>query len=264
MLGHLQHRHVRHAVLLEHGCEHTHNDTVRQYLEHRGVDAGRFGYASVQLDGGLASVRGRVADLFADLAARAGSRGERQPAGAGDLSIALSATGEIDETTAQRLAALTGALAAAGGTVVIPENAALLGSRAFRETVLLEPDAVRPTLGYGDLAEHPGLHVMETPTENQTETLTGLGATGVSLMVFHVGRLPLQAHPMLPLVQVSAHPDVLRRYRADLDLELGAEDDEARLADLIGQVASGEYAPKLFSRGVAEFQLTRGLLGLSM
>ena len=29
-------------------------------------------------------------------------------------------------------------------------------------------------------------------------------------------------------------------------------------------VASGAYVPKLYSRGVTEFQLTRGLLGLSM
>ena len=39
LTGHLAHRSVRHAVLLEHGCEMTHNDAVRNHLAARGVAA---------------------------------------------------------------------------------------------------------------------------------------------------------------------------------------------------------------------------------
>ncbi|MGI9336241.1 MAG: UxaA family hydrolase, partial [Gammaproteobacteria bacterium] len=53
LLGHLRHGSVRRALLLEHGCEKTHNDAVRHYLLDHGEDLSRFGFASVQLDGGI-------------------------------------------------------------------------------------------------------------------------------------------------------------------------------------------------------------------
>jgi altronate dehydratase len=109
---------------------------------------------------------------------------------------------------------------------------------------------------------------METPTENVTETFTGLGATGVDLMLCHTGARPVQAHPMLPLLQISTVADVISRYERDLDLTLDGSADNLRGAEaiynLIAKTASATYQPKLFTRGVTEFQLTRGLLGLSM
>ena len=73
---------------------------------------------------------------------------------------------------------------------------------------------------------------------------------------------------MLPLVQVTAEPDVADVYGSDLDwvlaLEQGIDAIVAELAALVADVASGRYRPTLWSRGVTEFQLTRGRLGLSM
>ena len=60
---------MRHAVLLEHGCEQTHNDAVRRHLAARGLAADRFGWASVQIDGGIARVRAKVAGQFEAMAA---------------------------------------------------------------------------------------------------------------------------------------------------------------------------------------------------
>ena len=109
---------------------------------------------------------------------------------------------------------------------------------------------------------------METPTENAVEAFAGLGAAGVDLMLCHVGRTPLQGHPMLPLVQVTAEADVAQVYGDDLDRVFapghGVEATVAALAALVADVASGRYRPALWSRGVTEFQLTRGRLGLSM
>ena len=100
------------------------------------------------------------------------------------------------------------------------------------------------------------------------EAFTGLGATGVDLMFCHVGQTPLQGHPMLPLVQVTAEPEVAEQYGNDLDRvlapEQGVEETVAALATLIADVASVRYRPALWSRGVTEFQLTRGRLGLSL
>ena len=73
---------------------------------------------------------------------------------------------------------------------------------------------------------------------------------------------------MLPLVQVTAEPGVAAVYGSDLDRvfapDQGSDAIVAELAALVADVASGRYRPALWSRGVTEFQLTRGRLGLSM
>ena len=271
LTGHLAHRSVRHAVLLEHGCEMTHNDAVRNHLAARGVAAERFGWASVQLDGGIASVQEKVTrQLEAMAAARAHETPacERRPVGAAELRLALVADGPLPHAMGQAFGRLAIGLVAAGATVVVPDSQGLLGNDGFRQAVF--PDGAMPaaSLAFGRPAEHAGFHVMETPTENAVEAFAGLGAAGVDLMLCHVGRTPLQGHPMLPLVQVTAEPAVAAVYGSDLDRVLapdrGIDAIVATLAALVADVASGRYRPALWSRGVTEFQLTRGRLGLSM
>ena len=343
--GHLAHRCVRHAVLLEHGCEQTHNDAVRHHLAARGLAADRFGWASVQMDGGIARVRDKVAGQIeamaaaravktggagrvspgpgigtepvghpgeagrsgsghetvdgyvarvggtrrvdpgsevvmarADTGPRAGAGGPRAPGptpgphripvGASEVRIALTADGPLPETAGEAFGRLATGLVAAGATVVVPDNAELLRSDGFRSAVF--PDGAVPevSLGFARPADEAGFHIMETPTGNPVETFTGLGATGVELMLCHVGSNPLQGHPMVPLAQVTADPAVAERYGADLDRLLGPERDiagiVADLAVLVADVASCRCRPTLWSRGITDFQLTRGRLGLSM
>ena len=314
LAGHLSHRSVRHAVLLEHGCEQTHNDAVRHHLAERGLAAERFGWASVQMDGGIASVRAKVARQLeamaaaraaetrsgagaggARTAASAGVRGaggeglaesgaipaqtasgrpmpaaasERTTVGAGEIRVALVANGPLPDAMGEALGRLAAGLVAAGAIVVVPDNAGLLDNGGFRGAMFPDGVAPRASLAFGRPADQAGLHVMETPTENPVETFTGLGATGVDLMLCHIGRIPLQGHPMLPLVQVTADPAVAARYGSDLDRVLASERDPAGIVDalatLVADVASCRRRPKLWSRGVTEFQLTRGRLGLSM
>jgi hypothetical protein len=101
------------------------------------------------------------------------------------------------------------------------------------------------------------------------ETLTGLGATGVQVMLAYVNGPPLQAHPMIPLVQITADKKTAKVFHKDLDqvLEPGNRAPE-QIADevlhLVMDVASRSYQPKLFSQGATDFQVTRGLLGISM
>ena len=70
-VGTLTHPNVRIALNLEHGCEKNHNSALMTTLRKRGEDPGRFGYASVQLDGGLVKVK-KVRNFLLEL-----SRGER-------------------------------------------------------------------------------------------------------------------------------------------------------------------------------------------
>ena len=269
LTGHLAHRSVRHAVLLEHGCEMTHNDAVRNHLAAHGVAAERFGWASVQLDGGIASVQAKVTgQLEAMAAARAAPASERRRVGADEIRVALAAHGPLTQAMGEAFGRLATGLVAAGATVVVPDSEGLLGNDGFRHTVF--PDGVAPpaSLAFGRPAADAGFHIMETPTQNPVEAFTGLGATGVDLMLCHVGQAPLQGHPMLPLLQVTATPEVAAQYGSDLDRvlmpEQGIEERVAALAALIADVASARYRPALWSRGVTEFQLTRGRLGLSM
>ena len=176
--------------------------------------------------------------------------------------------GPLTQAMGEAFGRLATGLVATGATVVVPDSEGLLGNDGFRRTVF--PGGVAPpaSLAFGRPAADAGFHIMETPTQNPVEAFTGLGATGVDLMLCHVGQTPLQGHPMLPLVQVTAEPEVAAHYVSDLDRvlvpEQGIEETVAVLAALIADVASARYRPALWSRGVTEFQLTRGRLGLSM
>ncbi|HEY6712944.1 MAG TPA: UxaA family hydrolase [Rubrobacter sp.] len=266
VLGHLASPTVRFGLLLEHGCEKTHNDYFRNRLEEAGLDPGRFGWASVQLDGGIDSVVAKVEDWFAEILENAGEL-EYESAGPEALRLGLYASGPVSNDVARSLAQITLAVANSGGTVVVPERAAVLSSPVYLEAVLGDRP-VENTLAYGQAVPSgkPGLHVMEAPTDHWVETATGLGATGVEVMLAHVVGHPLQAHRMIPLVQASSDPETLEKYAEDLDVILEEDVSEwtEQMLEAVAAVASREYVPKLFEAGNTDFQFTRGLLGVSM
>jgi altronate dehydratase len=266
VLGHLASPTVRFGLLLEHGCEKTHNDYFRNRLTEAGLDPNRFGWASVQLDGGIDSVVAKVEDWFAEILENAGEL-QYESAGPEALRLGLYASGPVSNEVAQSLAQITLAVANSGGTVVVPERAAVLSSPVYLEAVLGDRP-VENTLAYGQAVPSgkPGLHVMEAPTDHWVETATGLGATGVEVMLAHVVGHPLQAHRMIPLVQASSDPETLEKHTEDLDVILEEDVSEwtKQMLEAVSAAASREYVPKLFEAGNTDFQFTRGLLGVSM
>ena len=251
MIGHLTHPKVALGLLLEHGCEKTHNDHVRHEIQKLGISPERYGWASVQLDGGIDAVIEKVQDWFLETLANKPSV-PVVDAGLEHLCIAVMSTGEVTEEVSESLTQLTHRIVAAGGTVVVPANAVFLGSGTR---------SVPTTLAYGQRVEKAGFHIMETPTDQPTETLTGLGATGVDLALAHIVGAPWQSHVMVPLIQVSTDTTTQSNYGADLDLLTAHVDG---LLALIVEVASRQYTPQLHGKGNTDFQLTRGLLGVSM
>ena len=251
MIGHLTHPKVALGLLLEHGCEKTHNDHVRHEIQKLGISPERYGWASVQLDGGIDAVIEKVEDWFSETLADKPTV-PVVDAGLEHLCVAVMSSGEVTEEVSQSLMQLMHRIVAAGGTVIVPENATFLcyGTRS-----------VPTTLAYGQRVEKAGFHIMETPTDQPTEILTGLGATGVDLALVHIVGAPLQSHVMVPLIQVSTDTATQATYGADLDLATADIDD---LLALIVEVASRQYTPKLHDQGNTDFQLTRGLLGISM
>ncbi len=264
MLGHLSHPLVRFGLLLEHGCEITHNDYMSHELERMGLDPTRFGWASVQMDGGIEKVKKKVQTWF-EIAEAANPTPGRERASLEALRIGILSTGPLSTAAAHNLIRLTQSLVDAGATVLIPESSTLLSSSAHLAT-LLGSDRFQASIAYGQRPQIPGLHVMECPTDHWVETLTGLGATGIEVMLAHVADHPQQTHPMVPMLQVAESGGVGERFRRDLDLVLegDSEDWMDQLLQLILEVASGRYVPVLHAQGNADFQITRGLLGVSM
>ncbi len=263
MMGYAAHPLARRVLLLEHGCEKTHNDYMRNGLEEWGLDPADFGWASVQLDGGIVKALDKVEAWFRQTLAglEAPVAVER---GFAALRLGLQATGVLGADAARSFAQLTRWVVTAGGTVVVPHNATLLRESAYLESVLIQPSDAA-TLPYGEAAAEPGFYIMETPTDHWVETATGLGATGVDLILAHTGEHPLQGHPLLPVVQVSANPAVAARYGDDIDWALtGTTDDwAAQLAALLVRVARRDHLPGALQQRNLDFQLTRGLLGVS-
>ncbi|MBT3343116.1 MAG: altronate hydrolase [Gemmatimonadetes bacterium] len=260
LIGYLTHPSVEQALLIEHGCEKTHNDYMRACFEAAGVDGSQFGYASVQLDGGIDRSLQVVDDWFAQVSPVVSM------ATVTDLSrlrLGLLSGGELSDVAARAVARVTAWIVGAGGTVVTPEADPLLSAQGFIDYLGLEA-APSPTLAHGQIAA-AGFHVMEAPGKIWTESVTGLGATGVDVMLAHVGEHPLPGHPMIPLLQWTSSPQVASLFSDDLDAQTEGDgaDWPEQLVRLIEAMSRQEVMP-LSLRGNADFQITRGPLGVSM
>jgi len=260
--GYLTHPNVAAALLLEHGCEKVPNDVMRHHLAAAGVDPARFGWASVQLDGGIERALGRVEAWFEERLATAPAAADPLPRGAPNL--ALLSAGPVDEPSSLAFAAVARAVLAAGGSVLLPEGDPLLAAGAFR-TALLGDATPRATLAYGEPLAAPGLHVVATETDHWVENLTGLCACGAHVAAGLVRDHARQGHPMIPVIQFAAADQRGTVVAEDIDAFLPAEPSAAAalLAEWIGAAASGERQVAAQRNGAVDFQLTRGLLGLT-
>ena len=81
-----------------------------------------------------------------------------------------------------------------------------------------------------------------------------------------MGEHPRQGHAMIRTLQVSGADAVIELDGDDLDAQLKGDEGDwgQQLLDLVIQVASRRRRPRLWERGVTDFQITGGLLGVSM
>ncbi len=265
MTSYLAHPNVALALLLEHGCEKTHNDYFRSRLVEEGLDPSRFGWASIQLDGGIEATTERVRDWFEtkSLTMPAPTRVE---AGLGDLTVALDARGPLSVDSARALAEVGGWVVGQGGSVLLASTGALLAEPAFREHAFGSPDDAPITLAHGQRATKPGWHVMRMPGTDWTEAGSGLGAGGAQLLLVHVAGGSVSGQRLLPVVQLTSDPDTQARFAADLDGTVQGGHDEQALGfgGALVDVAAGHHVPRVLETGNVGFQVTRGRLGTSM
>jgi altronate dehydratase len=268
MLGYASHPLVRHCLLLEHGCEKTHNAYWRQQMARAGIDPQPFGWASIQLDGGIQAVMRKMSTWFADRALEADVP-VRVQANASAIRLGLMTNGRVSEMAAATLARLVQWLVTAGGTVVLPTQDSLLYQIAFLRPLGL-PSAPSPSLAFAQRPTQAGCHIMQTPSAHWTETLTGLGATGVEVVLALLGSQveaasgsPLPGHPLIPLLRVAEEP-----IGQLADLDAGLVGDEAlwagQLLELVQLTLSQTIIPITNRLGNTDFQITRGVSGVSL
>jgi altronate dehydratase len=261
--GYLLHPNVAAALLLEHGCEKITNDVMRCELEKTGVAAPRFGWASVQLDGGIAKVLDNIERWFAEKLA-ALSAATLVPTDLGALNVGLMTDAPVSVPTAAALASVIGAIVERGGSVLLPESDALLASPSFRREAFgsIVP---HPTLAYGQALARPGLHIVASETDHWVENLTGLGGCGAHLALTIVSGHTRQGHPLLPVIQVaeSSQRSVFTPGDVDLFLTGDPTEDSSAIEELLVAVAELKQTPVVNAQGLVDFQFTRGLLGVT-
>ena len=254
MLGYMTHPTVGACLLLEHGCEKTHNAYWRQQLIQSNLDPQQFGWVSIQLDGGIEK---SIAKCVAWFSQQKGQSRQHFP-----LKIGLVTDDQQAHALGPDLGQWVLRLLETGGSVILPEGDPIIQTPSFSD-ILWGDTAVSPTLQTAQKIGQPGLHIMDRASHNWTETLTGLGATGIHL-ILSFSNQPRNGHPLIPVLQIGYADQ--RTSTSDLDwiLEENSSKWEGQLASLIKKTVSGQYIPEAQRQQNVDFQITRGLLGISV
>ena len=240
------------VLLLEHGCEKTHNDAIRNFLGSHDIDHTAMGFASIQLDGGIERVTEKVMDWFASSPASGEPRGST-------LCLGLTAQGDVSPETTTALAAVAASIVAAGCSVILPETSPLLHGADF--TSALFAAAPHTTLSYGEIVRQHGLHIMAMSGDHLVESLTGMGSSGANLFLVHEGAVPVQGHPFIPTVQITS--DTARSTSDQCLADLPVHERAATVLATLRRVWTGQLLPKAQASGNVDFQVNRGRFGVS-
>lgn len=261
--GYATHPNVAAALLLEHGCEKVPNDVMRRQFEAASIPLNRFGWASVQLDGGIDKAIGRIESWFQQRLDTTQAP-PSQSTGLSALAIGVQTVAGLPQEIQRSFAAAILRTIAAGGTVFIPDSDPLLQVGGALRAAVGE-NRLRCSLAYGQSTDAVGLHIVSTETNDWAENLAGLGACGAHLILGGVTTHPREGHPLIPVLQFAPASENTSSLGDSIDGVLSG----ALAADLevlgakISRAASREYVPAATAQGLTHFQLTRGLLGIS-
>jgi len=122
---------------------------------------------------------------------------------------------------------------------------------------------VQGVLEYGEIATGKGLYVMDTPGMD-VESMVGLAAGGVQVMVFTTGRGTPTGNPIMPVIKVTANRRTAERMADNIDLDLSGviegtltiEQAGKQILDEILAVAGGKLT-KAECLGHREFSIYR-------
>lgn len=263
LLSYANHPQVEACLFLSLGCEMMSPSFIHSTM--RGEDIGfpeitaaaqkaainpeKFGWVTIQEAGGTEHCLTAVEDWFVQ---RLRPHTTEQAAkGRGrDMRIGISTTSPIAEDLIDRVSEFVRQVIAAGGSIVLPES-----SRELQSTELFQQTPVKPSLAFAQSIEAPGLHLMQSITENPIELVTGLGAVTDVIIHFSETR-PIAAHPLTPTLNITASS-----VNSDFDLHLDPEQRDQwpqQIANLAAEVLSGRYRPRQNALGHTGNQIPRG------
>lgn len=105
---------------------------------------------------------------------------------------------------------------------------------------------VNQIVEYGEIPTEPGLCIMDGPGYD-TESMTGVCASGAHLCIFSTGRGNPIGHPCMPVIKVSSNSRVFHSMPGDMDIDAGVvlegktlEDVGKNIIDFVKKVANGE------------------------
>lgn len=259
--GYATHPNVAAALLLEHGCEKVPNDAMRRQFEASRIPLDRFGWASVQLDGGIDKTLGKVATWFREHTSSKWSEDSATAALPAGLNLGLLATEAPSPEVAAGLSQLAHTVLAHGGSVALAEGDPLLREPAFTDPLVGAVPLVA-TLANAQAIATPGFHIFRTETDHWSENLSSMSAGGLHVIVGWVGTHPESGHPLVPVLQIADH----QATPSEVDMTIGegeAPELGPQLTALIQRTLNREYQPVSQTLGMIDFQFTRGLLGVS-
>lgn len=263
ILSYANHPQVEACLFLSLGCEMVSPGFIKSAM--RGDDIGfpeitaaakkyqlspdRYGWITIQDAGGTERALTAAENWFAKTLQQSSqstpSMGEAQ-----NMRVGVLATGFINEAAQASVAEYVRQIVASGGSVVIPESSTLL-----QRADIFSQFPIEPSLAFAQAIDHPGLHVMQSITDNRIEQVTGLGAATDVILNFSETR-PITAHTLIPTLNIST-----ASVRGDFDFHLKPEQNDRwpqQLADLTCHVLSGSYQPRQNMLGHTGNQIPRG------
>ena len=258
MLGHLMHPSVKTALFLEHGCEKTHNDFFGNYLRKEGINPTQFGWASIQRDGGIQHALSAI-EYWAKNLPTALKQQVKQTVDGNCIALGILVDPEIAPSLVSRVMRVVKWILGKNGTVVcLNENIGVESRMLITDQLAIKN--WYPTLAYAQRVEQPGFHVVQVNSRNWQEGVTGMAAAGVHAILYVGNDATRPGHPFVPVLQVSSQAT----SEADMVYEFSDDAFEERLLRMLVDTLSQDYVPVRMNIGNADFQITRGLYGISL
>jgi len=245
LVGHAIHPNIVSALFLALGCEKTGISAFRKKMQNMGLITDNYGWVKIQSPGGLQKAEANIHEWF-ETALEKLDNPEYEEVSLENLCIGLTSVGELTEKESVELIKLVQFIVQDGGSVVVPQDTKLL---EYIQKELIDGQ-VESSLAYGQVMKEKGFHIMANPSENITETITGLCSVGAHLILTYNTVHAIQSHPIAPVIQAT-HP---RSDIADFDL-IGATSSE--MLKTILDVASRKVVPKLHKSRNFGFQIPR-------
>lgn len=104
---------------------------------------------------------------------------------------------------------------------------------------------------------------MATPTTHIDEIVGGLSAAGAELIVSFSPNRPIHAHPFVPVLQITENT-TSEGFDLVITEASSPEYSSYLLANRAAATLSGNYVPAQLKKGAVAFQLTRGIVGISL